>query len=199
MALLNASLCLRRDDRLKKLLFTWTVVFALVLAGAKDLPALPTASNEYQLKAGFLYNFAHFIEWPAKAFADPASPIIIGVLGNDPLASYLDEIVRGEKVNNRSLAIQRYQQIEEIKTCHILFVSESAIAQLQRILISLKGRSILTVGDTDGFARRGGVIRFVTKNNKIRFRINLEAAKAANLTISSKLLRAAEIVAPEGN
>lgn len=199
MALLNASLRLRGNDRLKKLLFSWTVAFALVLAGEKDLPALTTTANEYQLKAGFLFNFAHFIEWPTKAFADPASPIIIGVLGNDSLAGDLDEIVRGEKVNNRPLVVQRYQQVEEIKVCHILFVSDSDAARLQRIFTSLKGRSILTVGETDGFARRGGVIRFVTKNNKIRFRINLEAAKAANLTISSKLLRAAEIVAPEGN
>lgn len=172
---------------------------ALILLGGHGLPAATAATKEYQLKAGFLYNFARFIEWPTNAFSNEDSPIVIGVFGNDPFASDLDEIVRDEKVNNHPLVVQRYQQIEDIKICHILFVSQSEVKRLDRILGSLKNRSVLTVGDTDGFAKRGGVIRLVTKNNKIRFRINLEAAKAANLTISSKLLRSAEIVGPGGD
>jgi hypothetical protein len=118
----------------------------------------------------------------------------MGVLGDDPFANGLDELVRGEKVNNRPLVVQRYQQVEEIKTCHILFVSQSAAKQLERILTNLKNRSVLTVGESDNFAKRGGMIRFINENNKIRLRVNVEAARAANLTISSKLLRAAEIV-----
>ncbi|HEX3989426.1 MAG TPA: YfiR family protein, partial [Verrucomicrobiae bacterium] len=114
----------------------------------------------------------------------------------DPFGASLDEIVRGEKVNNRSLFIQHYQRIEDIKDCQILFICQSENRRLEEIFPALKDRSILTVGDTDGFAKRGGMIRFVTEKNKIRFRINVEAAKAANLTISSKLLRLAEIVAP---
>lgn len=172
---------------------------ALILLGGHGLPAATAATKEYQLKAGFLYNFARFIEWPTNAFSNEDSPIVIGVFGNDPFASDLDEIVRDEKVNNHPLVVQRYQQIEDIKICHILFVSQSEVKRFDRILGSLKNRSVLTVGDTDGFAKRGGVIRLVTKNNKIRFRINLEAAKAANLTISSKLLRSAEIVGPGGD
>jgi len=111
----------------------------------------------------------------------------------------LEEIVRGEQVNNHPLVVQRYHQTDEIKVCHILFISQSEASHLEQILESLKGRSILTVGDIDGFARRNGMIRFVTEKNKIRFRINVEAAKAANLTISSKLLRAAEIITLGGD
>jgi hypothetical protein len=95
-------------------------------------------------------------------------------------------------VNDRPLVVQRYHRLGEIKTCHVLFISRTESARLEEILASLKGRSILTVGDTDDFALRGGMIRFVTEKNKIRMRINLEAVKAANLTISSKLLRLAE-------
>ena len=84
--------------------------------------------------------------------------------------------------------------MEEIKTCHILFISRSETDRLEPILARLKDRNILTVADAEGFAQRGVMIRFVTEHNKIRLRINLEAAKAAHLTISSKLLRPAEIV-----
>ena len=114
----------------------------------------------------------------------------------DHLSRALDDAVRGEKVNKRPLVIQRYRRLEDIKTCHVLFISRSEAERLDQMLAGLKGRNILTVGDIETFASQGGMIRFVTENNKVRFRVNLEAAKAANLTISSQLLRPAKIVTP---
>jgi hypothetical protein len=166
------------------------------LLGGLNLAAQTEISKEYQIKAVFLFNFSQFVKWPAEAFPEAQTPLVIGVLGEDPFGAYLDEIVRGEKVNNHPLIVQRYQRVEEIKTCHILFVSQSETKQLEQIFTNLKGRNILTVGEVEGFSQRGGMIRFVTEKNKIRFRVNLEATKAANLTISSKLLKPAEIIAP---
>jgi uncharacterized protein DUF4154 len=164
-------------------------------AGTAAPAAAPAqASPEYQLKAVFLFNFAQFVEWPASAFPGPDAPLVIGILGDDPFGPYLDETIRGESVNNRPLSIRRYRTVQEIDTCHILFVSRREQGHLQGILDSLKGRSILTVSDFEGFASRGGMIRFVTDRNRIRLRINLDAARAANLTLSSKLLRPAQIV-----
>jgi hypothetical protein len=151
-------------------------------------------SPEYQLKAVFLFNFAQFVEWPASAFPEPDTPLGICILGEDPFGGYLDETVRGETVANHPLAVRRYRTVDEIKGCHILFVSRQEQRNVGRILDSLKGRSVLTVSDADRFASRGGMIRFVTDHNRIRLRINLEAARAANLTLSSKLLRPAQIV-----
>jgi hypothetical protein len=181
---------------LKAVLRLCSVVSVLILLGGRGLPAATGTNKEYQLKAGFLYNFAHFVEWPGSAFPDANAPIVIGILGSDPFAHDLDAIVQGEKVNNHPLLVQRYQQIDDVKNCHILFVSRSEAKKLDRLFTSLSNRSVLTVGETDDFVRRGGVIRFITEDNKIRFKINLAAAKAANLTISSKLLRVAQIVGP---
>jgi hypothetical protein len=194
MAVLSASID-RWAERILKMLFrAWFVVSALLFAGGLNLPAQTAAG--YEVKAAFLYNFAQFVEWPTNAFADAQSPIVIGILGEDPFGASLNEIVRGENVNGRPLAIAHYQRVEDIKACQILFISQSESRRLEEILASLKGRGILTVGDIDGFAKRGGMIRFVIENNRVRFRIDVEAAKAANLTISSKLLRLAEIVTP---
>jgi len=143
----------------------------------------------------FLFNFTQFIEWPAEAFADPAAPLVIGVLGEDPFGAFLDETVRGERANGRSLIVERYRRIQEIGNCQVLFVSRSESDRLDQILASLAGKPVLTVGDFEGFALRGGVIRLTTVGGKIRLRINLDSAKAAKLTISSKLLRPAQIVA----
>ena len=151
-------------------------------------------SREHQVKAVFLFNFAQFVQWPAAAFSGASSPIVIGILGEDPFGAYLDETVLGEKVNNRPVEVQRYSRVEDIKTCHILFISRSEAGQLEQILVSLKDRSLLVVGDGDDFARRGGMIRLATIQNKVRLIINVDAAQVANLTISSKLLRSAEIL-----
>jgi len=172
----------------------WLVLSLLLLSRGLAMPAQTPASPEYQLKAVFLFNFAQFVEWPATAFPEPQTPVVIGVLGEDPFGAFLDETVRGEKVNNRPLAVQRFRRVEEIKNCHVLFISRSERDRLGQILPSLKGRNILTVGDAEDFAGRGGMIRFVTEKNKIRLKINVDAAKTADLTISSKLLRPAEIV-----
>lgn len=172
------------------------VVLGLLLPGGPDASAQTAPSREYQIKAVFLFNFAQFVEWPAAAFAGANSPIVIGVLGENPFGGYLDDTVRDEKINSRPLEVQRYLQVDEIKTCHVLFISASEANRLEPILASLRSRSILIVGDADDFVQRGGMIRLAAAQNKIRLTINPEAAKAANLTISSKLLRSADVVTP---
>jgi hypothetical protein len=86
--------------------------------------------------------------------------------------------------------------VEEIKTCHVLFIGRSETERLEKIFAHLKGRNILTVGDSGVFAETGGMVQFISENKKIRFRINLAAAKAAGLTISSKILRVADVISP---
>jgi len=186
-----------RHDRVAR---GWIRIVAYLIAGALTVaPNLARAQaapvNEYQLKAVFLFNFAQFVDWPPAAFPDSQTPLVICVLGEDQFGNSLDETVRGEKVNDRPLVVERYRRLDDLKTCHILFVSRSENDHLMQIITALQGRNILTVSDATGFAQHGGMVEFVTDKNKIRLDINLDAAKAANLTISSKLLRPATIVA----
>jgi hypothetical protein len=170
---------------------------AILLHGAiSPAPVQAVSPQEYQIKAVFLYNFALFVEWPASSFPDSRAPIVIGILGRDPFDTYLQEAISGEKVNNRLIIIAHYNSVEEIKQCHILFISSSESGRLETHLQALVGRPILTVADFEGFAQRGGMIRFKNENNKVRFRINVEATTSANLTVSSKLLRHADIISP---
>jgi hypothetical protein len=183
----------------KDLSCIWFILAGVLLSDGLKLSAQTLPSKEYQVKAVFLFNFAQFVEWPTNAFSDAHSPLVIGVLGDDPFGNFLDETVRGETVDNHPLVVRRYRHVDEINECHILFVSQSESKQLKEIFSKLNGRAILTVGDFEDFAKDGGIIRFLNENNKIRFRINLDSAKAANLTISSKLLRLAEIIESKKN
>ncbi|SDR71305.1 YfiR family protein [Opitutus sp. GAS368] len=167
---------------------------AVLLTGAAAQTPPPPLTAEYQVKAVFLFNFAQFVDWPAAAFENDQAPIVIGVLGEDPFGSYLDEVVQSEKIGDRALVVRRYRRVEEALGCHILFIGRSNAAQLDRVLARLQGTSVLTVGDLDNFCLRGGMVRFVTEKGKIHLRINMDVAKAGGLTISSKLLRWATIV-----
>ena len=152
--------------------------------------------SEYQLKAVFLFNFTRFVEWPAAALPRAGAPFVIGVLGKDPFGANLDEVLRGESVDGRPLAAARYPDAAGIGDCQILFIPAAEASHLEAILGALKGRSTLTVTDAEGPAVRGVMIALVKRDNRIRLRIDLEAVRAGNLTVSSKLLRPAEIVGP---
>src|SRR6267142_6780605 len=154
-------------------------------------------SSEYLIKAGFIYNFAKFVEWPSAAFAQPDSPIVIGVLGTDPFGGVLDHLVEDKKIGQRGFVVKRYKwgkDLKDLKDCKILFVSASEKAHVDEIVQLVKGLPILTVGETPGFAERGGVIRFTLEDNRVRFEVNVDAARQADLTISSRLLTLAKII-----
>lgn len=174
----------------------------IALLGAMSLgPPLPRAgavgrvTQEYDLKAVFLLNFARFVDWPGESFEDAGSPIVIGVLGQDPFGSTLREAVANETAHDRKLVVRQCQSVEELESCHILFVPESEATRWAPLAGRWTRRSVLTVGESKAFATRSGIIGFELSGRKLRLSINLLAANAARLTISSKLLRQAEIVA----
>ena len=175
------------------LLLTFTLLFPLL---QQSVVGQSSAISEFRVKATFLFQFTLFVDWPAEAFSTAQTPLVIGIFGEDPFGTFLEETVRDERANGHALAVERYRRLEEVKNCHVLFVSGSEASRTGDIVTALKGRSILIVGDSNGFADRGGMIQFVTQENRIRLRINLAAARAANLTISSKLLRPATVINP---
>jgi hypothetical protein len=164
------------------------------------LPLSPLAQQvtEYDVKAVFLFNFAQFTEWPPEAFASAESPIVIGVLGEDPFGSVLDQLVSEAPVKGRRLMVRRYERVEDLDVCHLLFVNVRNAARLRAVISALNRRATLTVGDVEPFLEQGGMIQFVTQDKRIKLRINLDVATAAGLTLSSKVLRPAEIVSSAG-
>jgi len=156
--------------------------------------ATRAATAEYQLEAVFLFNFTQFVEWPPNAFAHEDSPLSICVLGEDPFGNYLDDIVRGENAGHHPLVVERHRSTDPVEHCHILFFGQSEMENFRRVLQGIKNNSVLTVGGFQGFANNGGIIRFNVIENKLKLRINLNAAHDARLTISSKLLRQADVI-----
>ncbi|HVN80197.1 MAG TPA: YfiR family protein [Terriglobia bacterium] len=178
----------------------WLVVSISVLAligSTTTAPADSPAFSEYQVKAAFLYNFARFVEWPSNAFPDAQAPILLGVIGEDPFGGALEQVIKGKTVNGRELVLKRLTRQQDLKGFHMLFVSSSEARHLSQIMESLKGKCVLTIGETEGFAQTGGVINFTLEENKVHFEINVDTAERAHLKISSKLLALAKVLKDE--
>lgn len=150
-------------------------------------------SLEYQVKSAFLYHFTQFVEWPATAFKTDDSPLIIGVLGPDPFGRYLDQSLKGEKAKEHPIVVRHYDKVEDAQEAHLLYVGYTEKGQFRAIVPSLKNKSILTVGDSPYFLNEGGMVRFFTDEQKIRFQINQQAYKREQLVLSSKMLRLADL------
>jgi hypothetical protein len=171
---------------------TRALLLLLLLGLTRTLGA--AAPTEEQVKAVFVFNFSHFVDWPPTSLAADQAPFVICVAGNDAFGDRLTEVVQGEKIDQHPLAVRRIQGATDANGCQVLFVGQGEAGQLPQIIAALNHRGTLTVSDAAGAAEQGAMIQFVTENNHIRLRINVEAARAAGLTISSKLLRPAEIV-----
>ncbi|MFZ1986074.1 MAG: YfiR family protein [Desulfatitalea sp.] len=170
----------------------------LLWSAAWPVSAQQTPASEYKIKAAFLYNFAKFIEWPDLGNSAATDAFVIGILGKDPFGPEI-QVIEGKLVKGKPLRVIRSASLDELKSSQVLFIGAASPAELTRILKSLQGRPVLTVGDTDGFAREGVMINLTTEENKVRFEINPQAAEQAGLKISSHLLRLAKIVTAEGN
>jgi hypothetical protein len=159
----------------------------------------PPAASEYEVKAAFLFHFTQFTDWPESSFEKTGGRLVIGVLGADPLGTDLDRAVRGKTVQGRPLVVQRFPRAEDVGPCHVLFIGESDRKRLRVILDSLKGKPVLTVGESDQFLAQGGIIAFLREEEHIRFSINLDAADRSALKLSAKLLKVARSVRDAGS
>ncbi len=174
-------------------LFGWFIALTVASGNLDSHAALPV-TREYQLKAAFLYNFAKFIDWPYEAFANADSEFIFCIIGTTPLNSVLEKIVGDRTIQGREQVVKRLSRYTEVHTCHILFIARLERNSLGDILETLAGHSVVSVGETPSFAQQGGIIEFFITKNKLHFKINVDAAQRAGLTISSELLKLARIV-----
>jgi len=159
----------------------------LLLTGLESY-AQEAPLTEYQIKAAFVFNFAKFVQWPGATFAAPNSPIVIGIIGENPFHDDLAKTVRNKTVDQHPLVVKTFRSLSEATNCQILFICTSEKGRLPEILETLKVSSVLTIGEMDRFDDAGGMINFFKVGTKLRFHINQEAATKAGLKISSKLL-----------
>lgn len=174
---------------------TWGILLAAALLFLAVPPRTVQAdipqAGEYQVKAAFILNFANYVDWPDGALS--RDTITIGILGQDPFDGALDSL-SGKTVGGRRVQIRRFDEPEEAAGTNILFIGASERRSMPRILRAVRGRPILTIGDSNGFATAGVMINLVVLRKRVCFEVNLTAAKRAGLLVSSQLLKLAREV-----
>ena len=164
-----------------------------VLIAIPDLTwgAEPVA-EEYQVKGAFLLNFTKFVDWPPQAFQEPGAPIAICILGQNPFGPLLDRAAQQTVVANRAVSVRQVADGQQASQCQVVFMGASERKHWRAWLEALRGSSVLTVGESEGFLTNGGVVNFKLDGDRVRIEISTEAADRAGLHISAKLLSLAQ-------
>jgi hypothetical protein len=165
----------------------WLTLAAPVLAQAG-------LTGEAQVKAAFVYNFLKFVVWPEGAFDGPDDPLVVALVGDGPTAEATAHFLSAKQVGSRPLVVRRVAWDQALAGVHAVFVAESDVDKLRRIFAAASTARVLSIGEGASFAAGGGVIALVVEERKVRFDIDMAAARTAGLTVSSKLLALTRVV-----
>lgn len=172
----------------------FAMLVVLIFADTARTLRAQSQADEYHVKAAFLFHFVQLVEWPPGTLGNDINPVTLCTIGEDPFRGDLEATIAGKTVGTRAMIVRHMKTAEDFQRCHVLFVSGHDALKLGPLLQELKDGPILTVGESDGFVQRGGMIGFLLVDNKVRFEINVEAAERAKLKISSRLLLLAKTV-----
>jgi hypothetical protein len=155
-------------------------------------------STEYELKAVAFQKLSLFIEWPQEAFENNGNEFVIGVAGNNPFGGLLESVYENVRIKEKKVKIIYIRDFKQILQCHILFIPKMSFKDLEKILVFIGTKPVLTIADSDGFAEAGCLINFYNYSGKLRFEVNQKAMLAAGFSIDFKLLNVSKIVNPAG-
>jgi hypothetical protein len=150
---------------------------------------------ERQVKAAYLYKFGSYVEWPERAFATPGGHVRIGIIGANPLADELSQMVAGRVINGRQITVYKLKPGDSLTGIHILFIAGTSNDRLSEILAVVKGQPTLTITESEQGLALGGMINFLIVSGKLRFEVAPKMAQQGSLNISARLLSAAFKVA----
>jgi hypothetical protein len=173
----------------------WVAALASWSAGAAE----ETTPLEQRVKAAFLYQFASYVEWPALAFAQPDTPVTIGVMGAEQLAAELKQLSAGRTVGGRKVEVRQVRPGETLAGINILFIGSTENARLAQVVQTAKSRAMLVVTEADGALYQGSMINFVIVDRRVRFEVALDSVERSGLKLSSRLLAVAQQVRTGAN
>jgi hypothetical protein len=154
-------------------------------------------SSEYTIKAVALEKLSLFITWPANAFKNSSTQeFVIGIYGQTAFKDILETVYKDKKIKDRKVKIIAISTLQEFKDCHLLYIPNINLSNLNKVLNYVEGKPILTISDSEGFAEAGCFINFYEYENKLRFEINQKRMKEAGFTIDYRLLKVSKIINP---
>jgi hypothetical protein len=171
---------------------------ACVLCGLQGIARGQILSSANRLKAIYLGKMLNFVEWPDGAFSARGGAIQFCVEGNGLLGFALAQELSNTTIGGRRVEVRRVQKENDLKGCHALFVGGLGEKHIAKVLESVRGANVLTLGETEGFLEAGGVVQLSYEDSFIRLGVNLAAARNAGLKMDARLLGLAKRVVKSG-
>jgi hypothetical protein len=179
---------MRKEAFLMKILRN-ILLFVLLVPFASLSQSDGTNSNEYDLKALFIFNFIKYVDWPQAN----GNNFKIVVLGQSDIKEPLQKIAEQKKQNNQKIEVKAMEDLDEIN-CQVLFIPRAMSDRLAECISKFSGKGVLIVTEGKNLASKGSSINFVMLDNKMRFEINPSAVKSSGLKVSGQLLDLAIVV-----
>jgi hypothetical protein len=176
------------------LLAALTALLCLIAHPGREVAASAQPVDAGQMKAVFVVNFLRFVDWPPANVAPAPAPLVVAVLGDRAFIENLREYATGQSVSGHAIEVKAIERPEDARGAHVLFIGASESANVPAIVKMAENCGLLTVGDTDGFARAGVILNLYTVDQRVRIEANLAAANRTGLRLSAHLLRIARIV-----
>jgi len=185
----------RRGRGVALLLAAAVALGAARAAGEEDVPSRESQREERRAKSHYIYNFARLATWPRSAFEADTSPFVVGLVGEDPLGEELDAVLHERRVGERDLVLLRFSDPRDVRPVHLLVFGKLPDGARTNILAACRHEPVLTLGLEEGLASAGGVASFFHgEQGRIRFEVNVDAAKRSRIGLSSQLLKLARII-----
>lgn len=179
----------------KRFVFTIALLLCLMRPVSGTGWSPPDEPSEMAVKTVYLLHFVEFITWPDDStIHDKDKPFVIGFIGDKTMAGEMSTIASGRTIPKytNKINVRFIEDLDEIFTCNLLFISETGKIDVTKVLDMIKERPILTVSDAQGMIQKGCHIRMYMRREKIRFEINEDSLKDSMLQASYHLLRAAD-------
>lgn len=165
------------------------IVLGIVILWATIAPAARAQTAEYEQKASLICGLLRNVEWPTRKMKSPSAPFVIGIVGQDMVSDFLREDLQGRRIKDRPVQIRVLTSLQEVSSCHLLFVSQSENDRLRSILSEARREGILTVGEADNFLSSGGVVQFVFEGTRVTYRVSQGNASREALKLNGFVLR----------
>jgi hypothetical protein len=181
---------LRRSamNRLRCLAAASLLACASIAVGAEEAPRF----TEAKVKAAFVFSFARYIEWPPHCFVPPETPFVIGVTSSSEFQEELKTIVKTRTLSGRTIEVREIRSPQDAASVHLLFIDRAEEKWLLSALTGLTGAGVVTVGESERFTEAGGMLTLHQRDDRLRFRVNRDAAQKTVVKLSSQLLKLAE-------
>ena len=156
------------------------LIISALLAGSSASARVQTVDPN-SIKAAIVFNLIRYIEFPKPA-NEPVQ--LCGLRGAEGVAAMSS--LNGQRAGSRSVS---YRMVDSVTSrgCDVLFIGEARaddIARARRI-------GTVLIGDSPDFIGAGGTIGLIRNGSQVRFEINAKAAREADVTLSSRLMRLA--------